>query len=247
MTKNGGGFNYAFQRWLHEIRREVIGAQLTAMLAGAAAPFVRKLFPKPPTTADGTARRLDLMGFRWPKLDNAIAWLKGQQILTDDELEEMAADSIHANSHDFEALQASINQQWQRELQESVKAGESREEWRERVEGFAPGMVDQAENIGRTFTHRAYNDGLKQITDKPVIAELFPYWLYECTSDSRSRPEHVAMGGKVAHRDSPMAAQMNELVNEINCRCSLIPISEDEAKAKGIDDNTGWTEQSEDG
>jgi hypothetical protein len=248
MTKNGGVFNYAINRWLHELRKEVVGAQLTAMLAGVAAPFVRKLFPKAPTAKDGTGstvRRLDLLGFKWPKLDNAIRWLTGQQILTDDELESMANDSIHATSHDFEALQAAINKQWQDELRESVRAGESREDWRARVEEFAPGMVDQAETIGRTFTHRAYNAGLQQITDKPVVAELFPYWLYECTADSRSRASHVAMNQKVAHRDSPLAGQMQVLIDEYNCRCTMIPLDREDALAKGIDDDTGWVEPTE--
>jgi uncharacterized protein with gpF-like domain len=86
---------------------------------------------------------------------------------------------------------------------------------------------------------------LQQITDKPVVAELFPYWLYECTADSRSRASHVAMNGKVAHRDSPLADQMQVLIDEYNCRCTMIPLDREDALAKGIDDDTGWVEPTE--
>ena len=35
---------------------------------------------------------------------------------------------------------------------------------------------------------------------------------------------------------------MQELIAQYNCRCTMIPLSRDDAIARGIDDNTGWKE-----
>ena len=72
---------------------------------------------------------------------------------------------------------------------------------REGYEGITP---YQAENIFRTNIQTAYNVGhYKQMTD-PEVMKLRPYWQYDAVNDSRTRPSHLAMDGRVFPADSPV-------------------------------------------
>lgn len=178
----------------------------------------------------------------WPQIEAATDWLLRQRILTPDQLRRLeslaTAQAIDATA-DFAS---GLDDRLARELRESLALGEGSVAWGERISRVVDVTAAEAETIGRTYTHRAYNTGLESAMDHPLIQDEFPYLLYETTGDSRTRPAHAAMGGKVAHRDSPLAGQMRALVDEYNCRCTLIPISRDEALSRGIDDDSGWTE-----
>ena len=234
----GGIFNVAIRRWQNELQRLVTQYAVLSALDGFLYPFRKKI-------ADGT-KRLDVLSYRWPKLQEAIDWLLGQQILTKDQLVKRIDAATKDQLGDFDIWAGSINEQLRNELAESVAAGESREEWRKRMQRASLGFVGNAEAIGRTWMHRSGTQGIKESLADPVVGELFPYWLYESTSDARTRPAHRAMGGKVAFRGSPLSAEMERLANEYGCRCTLVPITRDDAVEKGIDDDTGWVEPEED-
>ena len=198
-------------------------------MAGVVAPF----------TGRPEVRRL---AASWPRLDTAIDWILNQQILTKEQLAAKVDEAAKGVLGDVDVWAGSINDQLRRELSESISKGESREEWAARMDRASLSFTGNAEAIGRTWTHRAYNAGTREMLADDVVGELFPYWLYESTSDGRTRATHRAMADKVAHRSSPLAAEMSRLVDEYGCRCTLVPLTREDAVAHGIDDDTGWVE-----
>ncbi len=179
----------------------------------------------------------------FPIANDALNWLAGQQILTPalkaKILAQAFANGVRSKILMGDALFEFMHQQ----LEESTSAGESAKEWKTRAEKV-PGLAEyQVETIGRTFGHRGFHDGLTTILNDPVVQEEFPYLQYVATKDPRTRESHAALDGKVAHKDSPLASEFNTRIQEWNCRCSLIPLSREDAAAEGIDDDTGWKEQ----
>lgn len=179
----------------------------------------------------------------FPIADDALNWLASQQILTPalkaKILAKAFANGVKSKILMGDALFEFMHQQ----LEESTKAGESAKEWQARAEKV-PGLAEnQVETIGRTFGHRGFHDGLITILNDPVVQEEFPYLQYVATKDPRTRESHAAIDGRVAHKDSPLAREFNTRIQEWNCRCSLIPLSREDAVAEGIDDDTGWKEQ----
>jgi SPP1 gp7 family putative phage head morphogenesis protein len=237
VRKTGGLFNYAIKRWQHDLKDLVARAAVVAALDGYVTPFRHHVAEQ--------RKRLGLFDFRWPRLQDAVDWLLGQQILTKDQLAKRIQDATKDQLGDFDIWASSINDQLRNELAQSVAGGESREEWAKRMDKASLGFAANAEAIGRTWMHRSYTQGTKESLADPVVGELFPYWLYESTNDARTRATHRAMGGKVAFRGSPLADEMERLANEYGCRCTLIPIGREDAVAKGIDDDTGWVEPAE--
>lgn len=135
-----------------------------------------------------------------------------------------------------------IEQKVRQAAAEAIRQGDGVYEWRQRLNGIVDYANNVTETIGRTTAHRAYNQAMADALDGPIGNEL-PYWLYLATRDTRTRKTHLAMNEKVAHRDSPMAKRMAELLDEWGCRCTRVPISREEAVRRGIDDNRGWKVQ----
>lgn len=87
----------------------------------------------------------------------------------------------------------------------------------------------------------AYMAGRYQAMTGGVTA--IPYWRYVAVMDSRTRPAHSALNGRVWRHDDPI---WNTLYppNGWNCRCRVSPISKKSVERKGlqIEDSTGKLE-----
>lgn len=80
---------------------------------------------------------------------------------------------------------------------------------------FTPWRV---ETIFRTNIQTAYQAGrLKQMEDQ---VERFPYWEYDAVMDSRTRPTHAAMDGKIFPADHSFWDTWYP-PNGFNCRCTV--------------------------
>ena len=180
----------------------------------------------------------------WPQIQSAVDWLRGRQVLSDRQLSRLITESEAGGLAAADQQRAALNDRLNRAIQESVLTGDSHASWQQRASQIVDLTAREAEAIGRTFTHRAYHEGLREITEEPRIADEFPYIEYMRTHDTRTRATHREMDGKVAHVGSPLAARMRELAAEWGCRCSVVPLSREDAVAAGIDDNTGWVEAS---
>jgi SPP1 gp7 family putative phage head morphogenesis protein len=80
---------------------------------------------------------------------------------------------------------------------------------------FIPWRV---ETIFRTNIQTAYQAGrYKQMKDQQ---DRFPYWEYDAVMDSRTRPTHAAMDGKIFRADHPFWDTWYP-PNGFNCRCTV--------------------------
>jgi SPP1 gp7 family putative phage head morphogenesis protein len=237
-------------------------AILASKLMGYLAPFKPKVIPTPPGKASAkpdaiappkdaekaaindaakvSTIRTDIRFASeyvtsWPVIDSAISWLRGQKILTPNQIDKLRADVADQTAEGVALWADSLDRQLSDAIVKSQLSGETTLPWQDRVQQIITVTDSQAEAIARTYTHRAYHAGLEEVLDDPYVADEFPYVVYEATGDGRTRASHAAMGGKVAKRGSALYDEMQSLINDFNCRCTIIPLSEDEAKARGID------------
>ena len=98
----------------------------------------------------------------------------------------------------------------------------------------------RVENIFRTNIQTAYSVGrYKQMRE---TANRRPYWRYSAVNDSRTRPTHLALHGKVFPADHPFWDTWYP-PNGYNCRCGVDSLSQFYIDKRGIevetDDPTG--------
>jgi SPP1 gp7 family putative phage head morphogenesis protein len=89
--------------------------------------------------------------------------------------------------------------------------------------------------IYRTNIQAAYQAGrYKQMLD---VASRRPYWMYDAVEDSRTRPTHAAMDGKVWRFDHPVWDRWYP-PNGFNCRCTVRTLSERQMRSRGLKEET---------
>lgn len=89
----------------------------------------------------------------------------------------------------------------------------------------------RVDNIFRTNIQTAYNVGrYQQLMEQ---TDVFPYWMYDAVNDSRTRPTHLAMDGKVFRADSPFWDQWYP-PNGFRCRCSVQPLTPGQIERQGL-------------
>ena len=65
-------------------------------------------------------------------------------------------------------------------------------------------------------------------------ADSRPYWMYDAINDSRTRPSHAAMDGRVFRYDDPIW-HTHYPPNGFNCRCSVRALTERQVERMGLD------------
>jgi len=124
-------------------------------------------------------------------------------------------------------------------LLKAIEDGETMYTFRERMNEFLSaqgyeGLTNfQADNIFRTNVQTAYQVGhYKQMTD-PAVLKLRPYWMYNAVNDSKTRPSHLAMDGKVFPADSPVWDTWYP-PNGYRCRCTITSLSKRQVEQMGL-------------
>jgi SPP1 gp7 family putative phage head morphogenesis protein len=118
-----------------------------------------------------------------------------------------------------------------RELGESIMAGDSFRDFKEKIEGGEISLDIEGyhlENIFRTNNLTAKNRGHYVRQERTKSA--FPYLRYETAKDDRVRPNHRALDGLAVKFGSEEADKIYP-PNGYNCRCIFVPITEDEYEA----------------
>jgi SPP1 gp7 family putative phage head morphogenesis protein len=89
------------------------------------------------------------------------------------------------------------------------------------------------ETIVRNAIQTAHNTGRWQEQTRPEALRMRPYWRYDAIDDSRTRPAHRALDGKVLRADDPF---WNEWYppNGHRCRCRITSLSERDVQRKGV-------------
>lgn len=100
------------------------------------------------------------------------------------------------------------------------------------------------DNIFRTNIQAAYSRGRYEQQMRVSFAR--PYWMYDAINDSRTRPTHAAMDGVILHHTDPWW-KSHYTPNGYRCRCTIISLSEAQARKRGIspvapavDPDEGW-------
>lgn len=75
-------------------------------------------------------------------------------------------------------------------------------------------------NIDVAYASGHYKAMMDNIKDRP-------YWMYNAVLDSRTRPSHRALHGKVFRADDPIWDKIYP-PNDWNCRCSVIPLDDND-------------------
>ena len=172
--------------------------------------------------------------FRFPQLRKAIDWLIEQGIATAAELagmtERQKLDAISApginSTQTLEKLRTALS--------ESLKGGESLQEFRKRIKGEVNLLRHEEETIYRTKTKQSYVEGLDQTLNSPGVRDRFTHVVFTATDDNRVRDHHWDLDGMVAEKGSPLYRVMLAILKEWNCRCSIIPITRERAEKMGV-------------
>ena len=157
------------------------------------------------------------------------------------------ADIFYSIAEEYRALaftvsgysKAQILKRFYDELLTALEEGSTLQEFRssmndfleaEGYDGLAP---QQADLIFRTNIQTAYNAGhYRQMTD-PAVMELRPYWQYDAVNDTRTRPSHLEMDGRVFPADSPVWDVWFP-PNGFKCRCTVKTLSRRQMKQRGL-------------
>ena len=91
----------------------------------------------------------------------------------------------------------------------------------------------QAENIFRTNIQTAYNVGHYKRMTEPGVKALRPYWQYDAVNDSKTRPSHLAMDGRVFMADDPIWDTWFP-PNGFKCRCTVKTLSKRQMEQRGL-------------
>ena len=104
------------------------------------------------------------------------------------------------------------------------------------VEQLAAAEID---NVFQTMTHKAYSAGrYEQMTD-PSVQDALPIWQYWTVGDDRVRPEHRVLDQFAAQAIDPVWMKIYPPCGW-NCRCSVVPLSADEAPDDAMDGGLLW-------
>ncbi len=87
------------------------------------------------------------------------------------------------------------------------------------------------QTIYRTNLQTAYMAG--RYAEQMANVDDRPYWMYVAILDSRTRPSHRAMNGKVFRYDDPFWQSFYP-PNGWGCRCRVVALSHDEIIVRGI-------------
>ncbi|WP_334467906.1 phage minor head protein [Arsenophonus sp. PmNCSU2021_1] len=93
------------------------------------------------------------------------------------------------------------------------------------------GSARRLATIYNVNTRVAYNAG--RYAQMMATADLYPYWQYVAVGDSRTRPSHAALHGKVFRYDHPFW-QSHYPPNGFNCRCRVRALSKRRLDALGL-------------
>jgi len=127
-----------------------------------------------------------------------------------------------------------------RELQKVLEEGTTFKEWRDNVnkmleqKGWKGLSPYRADNIFRTNIQTAYSVGAYRRMTDPDMVEKRPYWMYDAVNDSRTRPTHLALDGKVFPVDHPFWDTWYP-PNGYRCRCGVQSLSERDVIRRGLE------------
>lgn len=128
-------------------------------------------------------------------------------------------------------------------LQKAIKDGTTLKKFKDEMDTFLEnkgyeGLTPyQADNIFRTNIQTAYSVGHYAAMTDETVKKLRPYWQYDAVDDTRTRPAHRAMDGKVYAVDNPIWDVWYP-PNGFRCRCGVTTLSKRQVEQRGLNVET---------
>jgi len=175
-------------------------------------------------------------------LTEAIAWARAQKVVLPVEYYGLLQGRARAAAFSVSGV-AVLDQieAVKRSLEHSLASGESFGKWKAKVAaGEIPlGLpAHRIETIFRTNIQGWYAAGRCRAIQ--AAKAIRPYLMYSAVNDSRTRPAHAAMHGFIAPVDDPIWRTWTPPAG-FNCRCTVIGLSEAQAKRRGFKPFPGKT------
>jgi SPP1 gp7 family putative phage head morphogenesis protein len=120
------------------------------------------------------------------------------------------------------------------ELADTLANGGTRAEWGAAVgkitsdAGVANLTAFELDTVFHTTVAKAYSNGRLEQMQEPHMQEALPFWQYWTVGDMRVRPGHAELDGFTARAIDPVWRRIYPPW-DFNCRCSVVPITSDEA------------------
>lgn len=171
--------------------------------------------------------------------EEAVKYFAGKLPMTPSQYKKLAGEyrALAFTVSGYSSIQ--VVQQFHEELLKSIEEGRTMEDFRQRINGFLEGKgyegitPFQADNIFRTNVQTAYQVGHYNSMTDPMVKKLRPFWQYDAVHDSRTRPSHLAMDGRVFPADSPVWDTWYP-PNGFRCRCSVQTLSRRQVETRGL-------------
>ena len=185
-----------------------------------------------------------------PVIAGAAADLASRRLLTRPEYDRLDESAKRAAFTVARMTSLDALEKVQTALVEGATHGETLAQFRARLEeafdGSALGAA-HTETVWRTNLAAAYTQGMQEVLADPLVGSEVPYVAYEAVHDSRTRPEHLAMekygldGTNVYRADDPVMRTF-AVPWDFNCRCALVPLTVEDAAARGVREAREWVE-----
>jgi SPP1 gp7 family putative phage head morphogenesis protein len=125
-------------------------------------------------------------------------------------------------------------------LQTSVRDGTDFAEFKDSVgaqlvESWGGEIPGRIENIFRTQSMTAYNEGRHAAYSSPTVKAARPYLRFDASMDDRTTDECAECDGTILPADDPFWLTHHPPLH-FACRSVLVPLSAEEAGEEGIDD-----------
>lgn len=171
--------------------------------------------------------------------EEAVAYFKERVPVTASRFYQIAAEYRALAFTVSGYTKAQVLKKFYDELLAALEEGNSLAEFRENMndfleaEGYEGITPYQAENIFRTNIQTAYNVGHYKRMTEPGVKALRPYWQYDAVNDSKTRPSHLAMDGRVFMADDPIWDTWFP-PNGFKCRCTVKTLSKHQMEQRGL-------------
>lgn len=225
------------------------GAAIEGLPAAELDPFSLLFDIAPPPSIIPTPTPDDTGAIvRFPLAESAVRDLAERRVVTRDEYENLAQSAKQeAFSIARIANVQALGQIHERLIRDLVDGGNLRE-FRQSADTILEGTPlhpAHLETVYRTNIATAYTQGLIDTLNHSLVDDEFPYLEYNATHDSRTRPEHLRLeslglnGTGIYRRDDPLWRSFLPPW-DFNCRCAVVPLSVEDAAAKGVQEAQQW-------